>query len=138
MSNIKPSLSQPSLARNSSLQAIRNRSHTTTIPIPPSLLGKPHLQAMTLPPTSLPYRNHPPSHPQSSDTAGGGYGHIGAKEDTWLRDTIPAAYDTGDPSSRSHTSSSRKEKHIPSRCLSDSLNYPPPLSSSASKSKSKS
>jgi hypothetical protein len=127
MSNAKQSSpSHPPLARNPTLHAIRNRSQTTSIPVPPSLLAKPHLQAMTLPPTALPFRNHA-DHPNPKPaTNQPGYGHVGAKEDSWLRDTIPAAYDTGDGSSRSRASShSTKAKHVPSRCLSDSINYPP-------------
>jgi len=101
MSNINQ---QSSLAKNSSLYALRNRSnsHSVPIPIPPSLLDKPHLQAMTLPPTSSPYRNIPSSSSSplflkdSSISPAYGYGQIVLKEDSWLRDTIPAAYDTGD------------------------------------------
>src|SRR4051794_709491 len=73
MSNVKPpqALAQNSLARNPSLQAIRNRSnthHSIPIPVPPSLRDKPHLHAMTLPPPSAPYRNTP--QPNSASASG--------------------------------------------------------------------
>lgn len=152
MSSVKPpqSIPQPTLARNSTLHAIRNRSNAQSIPVPPSLLDKPYLQAMTLPPTSSPYRNSPSSSSQadpSRSTTSTGYGHIGGKEDTWLRDTIPAAYDTGDTSnmnlhpsqsahhstrSRAHTTSTSRHYQStglhqppPARKISDSYNIYP-------------
>jgi hypothetical protein len=71
----------------------RGSQHPQQIPIPPTLLDKPFLQSVTLPPTATRYGSTSQRHgaaPSSTSARLTDHGYVaGAREEAWLRDTVP-------------------------------------------------